>query len=118
MTRHADVSGTTLSNLATLDRGVVGDGRASSANALIDEFIGDYNTVAATNAGAVSVFNDARDAAVCDDINASGRPRSPTQRRSAQRYAESRSRIGSGIGCFAPPPVSMKTYRSSPSAIV
>ena len=25
--------------------------------------------VAATNSGAVSVFNDARDAAVCDDIN-------------------------------------------------
>jgi hypothetical protein len=65
VTRHADVSGTTLSNLTTLDRGAVGDARASSANALIDEFIGDYNTVAATNAGAVSVFNDARNAAVC-----------------------------------------------------
>ena len=70
VTRHADVAGTTLSNLATLDRGAVGDARASSANALIDEFIGDYNTVAATNTGAVSVFNDARDAMVCDDINA------------------------------------------------
>jgi hypothetical protein len=74
VTRHADVSGTTLSHLATLDRGAVGDARASSSNALIDEFIGDYNTVAATNSGAVSVFNDARDAAVCggltDAINA------------------------------------------------
>jgi hypothetical protein len=74
VTRHADVTGTTLSNLATLDRGEVGDARASSANALIDEFIGDYNTVAATNSGAVSVFNDARDADVCggltDAINA------------------------------------------------
>ena len=72
VTRHADVAGTTLSNLATLDRGPAsspGDGRASSANALIDEFIGDYNTVAATNAGAVSVFNDARNAAVCPAIN-------------------------------------------------
>ncbi len=69
VTRHADVSGTALSNLATLDRGAVGDGRASSANALIDEFLGDYNTVAATNAGAVSVFNDARNAAVCPAIN-------------------------------------------------
>ena len=37
----------------TLDRGAVGDARASSANALIDEFIGDYNTVDATNGGAV-----------------------------------------------------------------
>jgi hypothetical protein len=75
VTRHADVSGTALSGLATLDRSpVAGDARASSSNALIDEFIGDYNTVAATNSGAVSVFNDARDAAVCggltDAINA------------------------------------------------
>jgi len=69
VTRHADVSGTSLSNIATLDRGVVGDARASSSNALIDEFLGDYNTVAATNAGAVSVFNDARNAAVCPAIN-------------------------------------------------
>jgi hypothetical protein len=68
--RHADVSGTSLSNRATLHRGAVGDARASSANALIDEFIGDYNTVAATNGGAVAVFNDARDAAVCPAINA------------------------------------------------
>ena len=36
---------------------------------MIDEFIGDYNTVAATNDGAVAVWNDARDAAVCPDIN-------------------------------------------------
>src|SRR4051794_19163333 len=69
VTRHADVAGTAIGNLATLDRGVVGDARASSSNGLIDEFIGDYNTVAATNAGAVSVFNDARDAAVCPAIN-------------------------------------------------
>jgi hypothetical protein len=67
--RHADVSGTTLTNLATLTRGGIGDGRASSANALIDEFIGDYNTVAATNAGAVAVYNDASNAAVCGAIN-------------------------------------------------
>ena len=69
VTRHADVSGTTLGGLGTLDRGAVGDGRASSSNGLIDEFIGDYNTVAATNAGAVSVFNDARDAADCPLID-------------------------------------------------
>jgi hypothetical protein len=69
VTRHADVTGTALSGLATLDRGAVGDARASSSNALIDEFLGDYNTVAATNSGAVSVFNDARNAAVCPAIN-------------------------------------------------
>jgi len=67
--RHADVSGTSLANLVTLTRGAIGDGRASSANALIDEFIGDYNTVAATNAGAVAVYNDAHNAAVCDAVD-------------------------------------------------
>jgi hypothetical protein len=69
VTRHADVSGTSLSGLTTLDRGAVGDSRGSSSNALIDGFIGDYNTVAATNSGAVSVFNDARDAADCPAID-------------------------------------------------
>jgi len=68
--RHGDLSGTTLSNLTTLDRGATGDGRASSANALIDEFLGDYNAVDATDGGAVAVFNDARDALVCPAINA------------------------------------------------
>jgi hypothetical protein len=68
--RHGDVTGTALSNVSTLDRGAIGDGRASSANALIDEFIGDYNTVAATNGGAIAVFNDARNALVCPAINA------------------------------------------------
>ena len=48
----------------------MGDARASSANTLIDEFIGDYNTVDATNGGAVSVFNDASNAGVCDKMNA------------------------------------------------
>jgi hypothetical protein len=70
VTRHADVTGTALGPVTTLDRGVVGDARASSANALIDEFIGDYNTVDATNSGAVATFNDARDASLCPAINA------------------------------------------------
>ena len=67
--RRAHVSGTSLSALTTLDRGARGDARASSANALIDEFIGDYNAVDATNAGAVAVFNDARNGSVCPAIN-------------------------------------------------
>jgi len=67
--RRAHVSGTSLSALTTLDRGATGDARASSANALIDEFIGDYNAVDATNAGAVAVFNDARNGSVCPAIN-------------------------------------------------
>lgn len=47
-----------------------GDGRASSANALVDEFIGDYNQVAATPAGAVAVYTSLSDAAQCPAINA------------------------------------------------
>jgi len=68
--RHSNVRGTSLSGTSTLHRGAIGDARASSANSLIDEFLGDYNTVDATNGGAVAVFNDARDAAVCPAINA------------------------------------------------
>jgi hypothetical protein len=68
--RHSNVSGASLGATTTLHRGAVGDARGSSANALIDEFLGDYNTVAATNAGAVAVWNDARDAADCPAIDA------------------------------------------------
>jgi hypothetical protein len=67
--RHADVSGTTITGLATLDRGALGDGRASSANALVDEFLGDYNMVSATNDGAVALYITAQDADQCQAIN-------------------------------------------------
>jgi len=68
--RHSNVAGTTLSGTTTSHRGaLVGDSRASSANSLIDEFIGDYNEVDATDDGAVGVWNDARDAAVCGPMN-------------------------------------------------
>ena len=67
--RHADVSGTSISGLTTLDRGAVGDGRASSANALIDEFLGDYNVVSATNDGAVATYISAQDADQCQAVN-------------------------------------------------
>jgi hypothetical protein len=67
--RHSDVSGTTLGATTTLYRGAIGDSRASSSNGLIDGFLGDYNSVAATDDGWVAVFNDARDAAVCPAID-------------------------------------------------
>ena len=67
--RHSDVSGTAFSDTTTVHRGAIGDARGSSANALIDEFLGDYNEVDSTDDGAVAVWNDARDAAVCPDIN-------------------------------------------------
>jgi len=69
--RHADLdpSDGSLSNLTTLERGGIGDARASSANGLIDEFIGDYNFVAATNDFGAAVYNDARNAEVCGDTD-------------------------------------------------
>ncbi len=66
--RHADTNA--LGSWTSLHRGAVGDARGSSANGLTSEFLGDYNHVTATNAGAYAVWNDVRNATVCDDINA------------------------------------------------
>lgn len=68
--RHADLSGTSLSNLQTVYRGAVGDARASSANGLSTEFLGDYNYLDATNGAATAVFNDARNGSDCPAIDA------------------------------------------------
>ena len=70
--RHADVSAATgaVGAFADLHRAPVGDARGSSANALIDEFLGDYNYVFATNDYAVATWNDARNAADCPAIDA------------------------------------------------
>jgi len=69
--RHADVAaGGAIGAWSDLHRAPTGDARGSSANALVDEFLGDYNYAFATNDYAVATWNDARNAADCPAIDA------------------------------------------------
>jgi hypothetical protein len=70
--RHADVNPTTgaLGAWTDIHRAPTGDARGSSANALIDEFLGDYNYAFAANDFVVATWNDARNAADCTAIDA------------------------------------------------
>jgi hypothetical protein len=69
--RHATIgSGGVPGAFSTVQRGVTGDARGSSANSLGSEFLGDYNYVAASNVSAVAVWNDVRNAADCPAIDA------------------------------------------------
>jgi hypothetical protein len=103
--RHADVAANgSFTNWSDLNRGPAGDARGSSANALVDEFLGDYDFAFATDAFGVAVWNDARNAEDCPAIDAYRQSLvdgNPSRARRRGRTARRRSAIRtSSAGCI------------------
>jgi hypothetical protein len=69
--KHADSSsgGAPTGSFSELERSPVGDPRGSSANALTDEFLGDYVYATATRTYGAAVWNDARRADDCPAVD-------------------------------------------------
>ncbi len=70
--KHADSSldpSAPTGAFSELHRGAPGDPRGSSANALTDEFLGDYVYAAASRTFGAAVWNDTRNAADCPAID-------------------------------------------------
>ncbi|MEA5456288.1 sialidase family protein [Sinomonas sp. JGH33] len=63
---NGDLSGP----VTVLHRGASGDARASSANSLVSEFIGDYNYAVASNSAVYPIWNDVRNGDDCQAVDA------------------------------------------------
>jgi hypothetical protein len=113
--RHADVNRTTgaIGAWSDIHRGPNGDARGSSANALVDEFLGDYDYAFATNDFVLAVWNDARNAADCPAIDtyrqaiangtAAGTPDDPTRPAPQQQCAPNYGNTDIFGGSYADP---------------
>ena len=67
--RHADFAGGSLGNWSDLHRGTEGNARATNVLSFAFEFLGDYNSIVATNDSAYAVWNDVRNAADCPAVD-------------------------------------------------